>query len=170
MVRALKIKDYPDYYITDTGDVYSRYGVRIRKRRLDIGPDGYFQVGLHKDGKNKTHRVHRLVAEAFLSNPEHKRQVNHKNGIKTDNRVENLEWCTPSENIQHSYDVLKRQIKPPRNTKQKWVARIKDGVVVDKFWGTHEAERQTGICNTSIAACCRGQTKHAGGFQWKYID
>jgi len=69
---------------------------------------GYLRVILHKDGLNRL-RVHRLVALSFIPNPENKKEINHKNGIKTDNRVENLEWCTSSENKKHAlYTGLNR--------------------------------------------------------------
>ena len=70
---------------------------------------GYVAVNLYKDGKAKTYLVHRLVAEAFIPNPGHKKEVNHKSGDKTDNSVQNLEWMTSSENTRHSYDVLGRR-------------------------------------------------------------
>lgn len=67
---------------------------------------GYSVIGLYKNTKQKYHSVNRLVAQAFIPNPENKSETNHINGIKNDNRVENLEWCTRSENINHSYNVL----------------------------------------------------------------
>ena len=66
---------------------------------------GYLRVAIVIDGKLSTKKIHRLVAQSFIPNPENKPQVNHINGIKTDNRVDNLEWCTNSENVKHAFDL-----------------------------------------------------------------
>jgi hypothetical protein len=81
---------------------------------------GYKNVDICLNGKRQKSYIHRLVAEAFLPNPENKKTVNHINGIKSDNRLENLEWMTQSENIKHSFDILKRQTpKGTTNLKNK---------------------------------------------------
>ena len=69
-----------------------------------LSDKGYLTVGLTKDGKQKNFRIHRLVAIAFIPNPHNKQEVNHKNGIKDDNRVDNLEWSTGDENIKHAIE------------------------------------------------------------------
>lgn len=182
MVKALKIKDFPDYYITDTGDVYSRNPVnnpngRIKKINPWVNKYGYKMVDLIKDGKKTHKRVSRLVAEAFISNPENKCDVNHINGIKTDNRVENLEWATRSENILHSFRVLRRPKPVGMSGKlgkdcpfSKTVLQIKDGKIIAEFYGTCDANRKTGIDFRRISACCLGKNKTANGYQWKYKE
>lgn len=180
MALVLKeIKGFPNYFVSNCGEVYSKTICSRNKcgdlKRLNpcIDTTGYPFVNLHKDKKHFKKHVHRLVAQAFIPNPENKGDVNHKNGIRHDNRVENLEFCTRSENILHSYRVLDRKpamlgITADKNACSKVVLQIKDGKIIAEFYGIQEAKRQTGINSTCISSCCRGKLKTAGGYQWKY--
>lgn len=93
------------YQISNSGNLKSlKFGKeRILKKRYDAY--GYVMYSLNKDGKSYQRKAHRLVLESFGEKIRGKEHVNHKNGVKGDNRIENLEWCTHSENIQHAFDV-----------------------------------------------------------------
>lgn len=100
-MRWIGIKDFEDLYeVNQIGQIRSIKSGIIKKLRYSWD---YYNVNLWRKGVCVCRRVHRIVATAFIANPKNKPQVNHKNGIKTDNRVENLEWVTPSENGLHSF-------------------------------------------------------------------
>lgn len=138
--------------------------------------NGYIKTSLNKNGKGKDLFVHRLVAEAFIPNPYSKRTVNHINGDKADNRLENLEWATYSENNLHAYEKLGH--KSPRgwtgcfgaehHTSKPVKQLSSDGEYIAEYAGLSEAERATGVLNQSISKCCKGIYKTAGGYIWKY--
>jgi hypothetical protein len=134
----------------------------------------YLGIVLYSCGKRKSFLVHRLVADTFIPNIENKEEVNHKNGNKHDNRAENLEWVTHSENNLHCYNVLNR--KPSclgkfgkEHPASKPVVRI-DNITNEKnvFESLTDASVKNSISLKSISACCSGRQKTAGGYKWEF--
>jgi hypothetical protein len=145
---------------------------RIRVPRLNT--DGYYKLMLSKDGVKKMYAIHRLIAMAFIPNPESKPCINHKNGVKTDNRIENLEWCTYSENNFHKYRVLGyKDVKPVG--KDHWksmpVARLNEhGETIETFDSITDAARKYGLSLGNLSRACKGIYKTSGGFKWKILN
>ena len=133
-----------------------------------INHDGYYEVVLSKDGKAKTMRVNRIIAETFIDN---KTQVNHINGDKLDNRVENLEWCTCKENITHALNNnLMKPVKGKEHYMSKMVGKYdKNDNFIEKYNTIVEAGKKNNILSTSIINCLKERSKLAGGYKWKYI-
>lgn len=148
------------YEVSSFGRVRNRFNGKI----LDgsINNKGYKRYDLCVNGKRIVKSGHTLVANAFIEKTDGKPFVNHIDGDKTNNRVENLEWCTHKENMIHSVRVLGNQ---PVNKKR--VICLETGMVYESAL---EAERKTGIHNALIIRCCRGQKKSAGKLHWKYAD
>lgn len=131
---------------------------------------GYMSVVLTSNNKSKTFLVHRLVAKTFITNIENKPEVNHKDGNKLNNCVENLEWCTKSENIQHAFDTgLKKAFKGDKNSCSKAICQYTlKNVFIKRYGSTMEAEREKQANHSAIIRCCKGNQKTAGGFLWRY--
>ena len=144
----------------------SKHTYKGRELSLQIAPNGYVHIDLHREGTTTRVLVHRLVCEHFLDRIDGKDYVNHKNRDTSDNRVENLEWCTQSENIQYAYDGGTKT--PPH---EKTVHMIsEDGKSKRVFKSLKEAERQTGVKCANISKVCRGLRSHAGGYRWTYAS
>lgn len=161
-----EIDGFPDYEVSNLGRVCSFKGryPKILKPRKDRG--GYLCVTLYTGEKRVTKKVHRLVAEAFIPNPENKPEVNHIDEDKLNNVVDNLEWVTHRENMNHGTGI-----KRSAEARGKAVVQYTtDGVFMDLYSSIREAERVTGIAYQNISQVCRGKRKTAGGYEWCYEE
>lgn len=129
---------------------------------------GYYVIGLSKGDKRKYFSVHRLVAMAFIHNPDNLRCVNHKDENKMNNHLDNLEWCSSSYNNQYG----SRLERVSKAIGRKVVQLDEHGNVIGVFNSIKEAYRKTGINSSSINAVCSGfRNRHtAGGYKWKYYE
>lgn len=180
-------KDIPNYQgfyqISNFGNVKSLcFGARNIKKSnkqklLKSSPSncGYYKVELYKDGKSKMFYVHRLVANAFIPNPDNKPQVNHIDGNKANNSVSNLEWCTHSENQRHAISMGLRKSSPMLDRKGKLsplrkpiLQYTKDGVFVKEWDCISDVARyfNCGVCN--IIRSLKNESQTSCGYKWKY--
>ena len=170
------IEGFAGYEVSNQGNI-GRFLRSLRSRSKNIwkirkpieDTNGYLKINLSIYSVMTTKRIHRLVAKEFIPNPENKPMVNHINGTKTDNRVENLEWCTSSENNFHAYRTgLKKQGANSSRTKPVMVID-KDGNHVLTIYGEKEC-KQYGFDSGHVSKCCSGKRKSHKGYTFRYID
>lgn len=161
MIEIYKtIEEYPNYEVSNMGNVRRKGGKMLKP--LFTKNTGYYMVCLYNEFGSKRVLIHRLVADAFLSNPNNYPVVNHINEDKTDNRVENLEWCTRSYNINYGASISKI-----RKSKQKGCLQMDmEGNIIKEWECIRVAQRTLKINN--ISKCCMGKMKTTGGYKWKY--
>lgn len=155
---------YGRYYISNNGLVWSRHGNKLLSPAIDRY--GYEKVTPCVNGKSFYRTVHRLVAQAFIDNPLGLPTVNHINEIKTDNRVENLEWTDVKTNVNHG--TRNQRMADSKSTKP--VEQIFPNGYTIIYKGVKDASRKTGINRCCIASCCKNIRKTAGGCKWRYIN
>ena len=150
------------YQVSNKGRVKSlKYG-KERILKPDWNAGGYLKVHLFKNAAAQDRLVHRLVAEAFIPNPENKPQVNHKDENKFNNCVNNLEWSTAKENNNFGTRT--------ERTSRKILQYSKSGEFIREWQSAAEVERVLGIDNSNITKCCKGKRKYAGSFIWRYKE
>lgn len=150
------------YKVSNKGELYSIK--RKRKLNPSISKNGYRQAKLYKNGKYKTRSVHRIVATAFLENPENYPVVNHVDEDKLKNNVENLQWCTQKHNVNHGTGQQRRIEAVKMPVKQytldgQYLATYKSAVDLQELYGFHQS---------AISRVCRGERKTAYKYIWKY--
>lgn len=159
---------------TKRGIVIKRHLHKPKKLKTHIGNVGYYTTDFQVNKIKQTVSVHRLIAEAFIPNPDKKATVNHKDGIKTNISISNLEWATFSENNKHAVDTGLR--KSPwtgkfgaKHSRSKPVIQLdKAGNVLNRFDNAREADAKTGASYKHITSCCTGKRLSTGGYCWKF--
>lgn len=157
------IPGYEEYEVSNLGRVRSlKFGkIRILKPSKTRG---YLHVTLFKDGIRKIFKVHRLVAMAFIPNPNNFPQINHRNEITTDNCVENIEWCDASYNCSYGSRIDRIKKKQEKTVYQYSI----DGILIKIWRSANEIQRSTGMSQSFITDTCNGKHKLAYGYIWSY--
>ena len=156
----VKIEGFEKYEVSNLGKVRNIKSGRIIKPFLNNS--GYLLHCLCENNKKKNLLLHRIIATAFIDNPEEKPCVNHIDENKTNNDLSNLEWCTVRENIIHGTRIKRSSEKHFKKVIQ---LDLNDNVL-NEFESMKQAGQETGIDASSIGKCCNGKLKSAGGYKW----
>lgn len=168
------VKGFEDFYkISNYGRIKSLNYNHTKKERIlkpEVTKKGYLRIKLCKNGEEFKLLIHVLVAKTFLGDKSFDGlQVNHKNEIKDDNRVENLEWCTPSYNVNYGNRNLKvSKIMTNGVLSKKVYQYTLKGVFIKEWASLADIERTLNFHHSSISKCCNGKMENAYGFIWRY--
>lgn len=166
------IKGYEgDYMVSNWGNVKRLEGLdslgHLRKERI-LKPlkndKGYLRVQLSKNGKKRIYFVHRLVAQAFIPNPDNLPCINHKDECKSNNNVDNLEWCDVKYNNTYGTRIKQMAEKTSKTVFQYTL----DGEFVKEWKSLMEIKRSMGFSAGNISLCCNGKYKTSYGYIWRY--
>ena len=154
------IEDYSSYQVSNLGRIRSKKGILKPIK----SSNGYLHIFLYNNGIKKQFLLHRLVCKAFKKNIYNLSEINHIDGNKENNNINNLEWCTRKENVHHF--LLSNKLN---NTIAKKVSQFDLlGNKLNSYKSIREASRQSNIDAHNIIYCCRGQKKTAGNYIWQY--
>ena len=167
-----QIDSYDGYYVSSFGKVYSSKSKKYLTSKIRSKTSDYYYVNLYKNGTAQKHNVHRLVALTFLHRPKEEYVVNHKDGNKHNNCVDNLEWVTRSQNDLHAFDMGLRksnaqQIQKAIDSTRKPIVNLTTG---EKFNSVIECAKKYNIKSNGISKCLRGKRKRYYGMQFSYLD
>ena len=165
MEEFKEIQDFPNYQISNYGNVFSKNRNKILSPCDDS--HGYLMVHLWKNNRQYVKKIHRLVAETFLENPNNFQDVNHKDENKKNNNISNLEWISRKDNL--NYGTRNQRANA---TRKKPVYQIdKDTLdIINKFDSAKDASKQTGINSSNITQVCKHSRKTAGNYIWKFVE
>ena len=169
--KVKEIEYFDGYYITSNGQVWGKRKNDFLKPCIT---NGYKRVCLCKNGKVFKEFVHRLVGKAFIPNPNDYPQINHKDEVKTNNNVDNLEWCTQLQNNRYGTRTQRMAISQlnRKDCSKSVIQMDKNNNYIATYPSTKEAWRQTGISHIHIREVCSGKPKYhtAGGYKWKWAE
>lgn len=168
------IEGYKDYEVSNLGNIRS---YRNNKGKTSAVPhllspktdhNGYYFVNLYSGRKMKSFKIHRLVASAFIPNPENYPQINHIDEVKTNNCVGNLEWCSAKQNVNHGTTHLRSCMTRRRCCTKEVYQFSLEGDLIQTFYSCSEAARQTGLKIACIAKAANHLSHFAGNWLWSY--
>ena len=152
------------YEVNQFGEIRHKKRKQILKPRPNRG--GYGYVNFTINGIHKNFAIHRIVANAFIPNPNGLEEVNHKDYNKLNNCVNNLEWVDSSKNKQHAYKKIENHISRGKQVEQ----YSKSGEYITTYNTISEAAKAMNCCVAAISNCCLGRTKTSMGFQWRFSE